>query len=130
HTAGGAERGAGEEPAGGPTKPPMPTAHTTPGWRRLSAASLRPIQVRRPTRPPIAKVIAASWNAGIFPVATVITASSDHIRIAVNPISVAVRDVINQRALRTRVPGTRPGTVSSFPFCWAPRYIRPDTGRR
>ena len=29
--------------------------------------------------------------AGIFPLATVITASSDHIRIAVSPISVAVR---------------------------------------
>src|ERR1700720_1691209 len=55
----------------------------------------RPINVRKPTSPPIAKVIAASWNAGIFPVATVSTASSDHIRIAVSPISVAVRDVIS-----------------------------------
>src|SRR5581483_10663047 len=33
----------------------------------------------------------ASWNAGIRPVATVITDSSDHIRIAVRPMSVAAR---------------------------------------
>ena len=39
--------------------------------------------------------MAASWNAGIFPVATVSTDSSDHIRIAVSPISVAVRGVID-----------------------------------
>ena len=38
------------------------------------------------TAAPIANVIAASWNAGIFPVATVMTDSSDHIRIAVSPI--------------------------------------------
>src|ERR1700742_184676 len=38
--------------------------------------------------------MAASWNAGMVPVATVITDSSDHIRIAVRPIRVAVRDVI------------------------------------
>jgi hypothetical protein len=42
----------------------------------------------------MANVIAASWNAGILPVATVSTASSDHIRIAVNPIRVAVRAVM------------------------------------
>ena len=43
---------------------------------------------------PIANVIAASWNGGTVPDAAVSTASSDHIRIAVNPISVAVREVI------------------------------------
>ena len=43
---------------------------------------------------PIPNVMAASWNAGIFPVATVRTDSSDHINIAVNPISVAVRGVM------------------------------------
>ena len=40
--------------------------------------------------------MAASWNAGIFPVATVSTDSSDHIRIAVSPISVAARGVIGK----------------------------------
>jgi hypothetical protein len=37
----------------------------------------------------MAKVSAASWNGGIWPVATVNNASSDHIRIAVRPINVA-----------------------------------------
>src|ERR1700716_1660017 len=55
----------------------------------------RAIQLAEAASAPIANVIAASWNAGVFPVATVSTASSDHIRIAVNPISVAVRGVIN-----------------------------------
>ena len=42
---------------------------------------------------PIAKVSAASWNGGMRPVATVSAASSDHIRIAVRPISVACMEV-------------------------------------
>jgi hypothetical protein len=49
----------------------------------------------------MANVIAASWNAGIRPVATVMTASSDHMRMAVNPIRVAVRGVI-ERSLREK----------------------------
>ena len=53
----------------------------------------------------MAKVMAASWNAGIFPVATVSTASSDHIRIAVNPINVAVREAIQNSRHADLVPG-------------------------
>ena len=39
--------------------------------------------------PPIANVMAASWNGGIFPDAVVNSASSDHSRIAAKPMSVA-----------------------------------------
>ena len=46
--------------------------------------------------PPIANVMAASWNAGILPVATVNTDKRDHIRIAVSPISVAVRGFMGE----------------------------------
>ena len=41
--------------------------------------------------PPIANVMAASWNGGTRPVATVSSESSDHIRIAEKPMSVARR---------------------------------------
>ena len=74
------------------TDPDDPRSGPLP--QRANRPSGRPIQVRNATSAPIANVIAASWNAGIFPVATVSTASSDHIRIAVSPISVAVREVI------------------------------------
>src|SRR6476661_8909620 len=57
-------------------------------------ASPLPIHVSAQVTAPMAKVMAASWKAGIFPVATVMTARSDHIRIAVSPISVAVREDI------------------------------------
>src|SRR6266576_3338619 len=88
------------------------------------------------TAAPIANVIAASWNAGIFTVATVNTDSSDHIRIAVRPTRVAAREVIDFgicaerrrvrhgrarpghprlsccRFLKTWMPGTRPGMTT------------------
>jgi hypothetical protein len=64
------------------------------GCRNAPIAFGPPDPAAKATSAPIANVIAASWNAGIFPVATVSTASSDHIRIAVSPISVAVRGVI------------------------------------
>jgi hypothetical protein len=86
----------------------------------------------RATAAPIANVIAANWNAGIFPVATVMTDSSDHIRIAVSPISVAVREVMAQSTVgisvmagfipaihvfslsvvKTWMPGTSPGMTT------------------
>ncbi|GLH78015.1 hypothetical protein SSBR45G_29230 [Bradyrhizobium sp. SSBR45G] len=46
--------------------------------------------------------MAASWKAGIVPVATVNNASSDHIMIAVRPIRVAVRCDIGVRLRRGR----------------------------
>src|SRR3954463_15392434 len=61
------------------------------GCLKAAKAEGRKRKVVNATSAPIAKVIAASWNAGIFPVATVSTASSDHIRIAERPIRVAVR---------------------------------------
>jgi hypothetical protein len=83
--------------------------------QRANRPSGRPIHVRDATRAPIANVIAASWNAGIFPVATVSTASSDHIRIAVSPISVAVREVmrfvIASEAKQSRVREARNGLL-------------------
>ncbi len=41
-----------------------------------------------PGRLPIANVIAFIWNGGTLPDAAVISAKSDHIRMAVKPISV------------------------------------------
>src|SRR5438270_421741 len=81
-------------------------------------AAGRPIQVRTPTVPPIANVMAASWNAGMVPVATVITDSSDHIRIAVRPIRVAVREVMRQSLQAMRPVRHSPkGDGGSNPFC-------------
>ena len=77
-------------------------------------ASGRPIQVRQPTSAPIANVIAASWKAGIFPVATVKAASSDHIRIAVSPISVAVREVIVLRHSGAQVKRASPESITTI----------------
>ena len=76
--------------------------------------------------------MAASWNAGIFPVATVSTDSSDHIRIAVSPMSVAARGVMIQNlsvmaglvpaihvlfagwVVKTWMPGTSPGMTTFY----------------
>lgn len=54
---------------------------------------------------PIAKVIAINRNGGIVPVATVITASHDHIMIAVSPMSFAVREDMGTAVIpgRTRI---------------------------
>ena len=69
-----------------------------PGHRRLpqrATASARPIQVSAQAPRRSRRSSPRAGTAGIFPVATVSTASSDHIRIAVRPISVAVRgDII------------------------------------
>src|SRR4051812_8261317 len=69
----------------------MPTIHTSSGCFNARTALGRQVQLSDAASAPIANVIAASWNAGMRPDATVSTASSDHIRIAVRPISVAVR---------------------------------------
>ena len=60
--------------------------------------------------------MAASWNAGIFPVATVSTDSSDHIRIAVSPISVAARGVMGSHDSSSVMAGldARPSTSFSL----------------
>src|SRR5437870_11572069 len=88
----------------------------TSGCRNALTALARPIQVSDPTSAPIANVIAASWNAGMVPVATVITDKSDHIRIAVSPIRVAVGGVIQvvipareetERTRNLEIPGPR-----------------------
>ena len=72
--------------------PPTPTERRTAPARPID---MDRIQVRDPASPPTTNVIAVNWKTGIFSVATVRAASSDHIRIAVSPISVAVRGVIN-----------------------------------
>jgi hypothetical protein len=41
--------------------------------------------------PPIAKAIAVNWNGGTLPLAAVIRARRDHIRMAENPTAVAKR---------------------------------------
>ena len=64
------------------------------GCRSARAAAGRHSQVSGPTQAPIANVIAASWKAGMRPVATVSAASSDHIRIALRPIRVAEPEVM------------------------------------
>src|SRR4051794_30238869 len=66
------------------------------GCLKAAKAEGRNRKLARATTAPIAKVMAASWKAGIFPVATVNTASSDHIRIAERPIRVAVRGDIGR----------------------------------
>ncbi|MCY1248030.1 hypothetical protein D9M72_614170 [compost metagenome] len=48
----------------------------------------------RPGRLPIRKQIAESWNGGILPDAAVNSASSDHIRMAEKPISVALNVIV------------------------------------
>src|SRR6267142_778166 len=72
----------------------MPTTQAVSGCFNAPKAEGRNMKLANATAAPIANVIAASWNAGILPVATVRTDSSDHIRIAVSPIRVAVRGVI------------------------------------
>src|SRR2546423_6140643 len=72
----------------------MPTTQATSGCLSALKAEGRNRKLAKATSAPIANVIPASWNAGIFPVATVRTDNSDHIRIAVSPISVAVRGVM------------------------------------
>jgi hypothetical protein len=47
------------------------------------------MRLAAPSVPPIANVIAASWNGGTVPDATVSSESSDHSRIAMKPMSVA-----------------------------------------
>src|SRR6188474_2303250 len=72
------------------------------------------------TSAPMPNVMAASWNAGIFPVATVNTDSSDHIRIAVSPISVAARGVMglgNTRHLPSWPGLSRPSTSFLLRYC-------------
>ena len=66
----------------------------------------------------MANVIAANWNAGIFPVATVSTASSDHIRIAVSPIRVAVRGVMKFVIASQRVGAARRPMTGSAKIPW------------
>src|SRR4029453_8816567 len=73
-----------------------PTTQATSGCLSALKAEGRNRKLANATSAPIANVIAASWNAGIFPVATVNTDRSDHIRIAVSPISVAARGVMGK----------------------------------
>src|SRR5262245_51945031 len=53
--------------------------------------------------PPIANVMAASWNGGTRPDAAVNSASSDHIRTAVNPTRVAPRRLIRSNKILSAV---------------------------
>ncbi len=67
----------------------MPVSQTLAGC--FSSASREGLKksTRRPGTLPIAKQMDESWNGGILPEAAVNSARNDHIRMAVNPISVA-----------------------------------------
>ena len=59
------------------------------GWRRLRKPDGFAANAISPIEAAIEKHIAASWKGGTSPDEAVRRASSDHIRIALNPISVA-----------------------------------------
>src|SRR5687768_9521381 len=102
----------------------MPTAQTGQGWRRSRQRRFAAIQAK-PTSAPIAKVMAASWNGGTAPLAAVKRASSDHIRMAEKPISVARLPLAGGGAGSGRAAPAIVGLVMEACFI-VPRPGRPE----